>query len=69
MSILTSVPPCEEGKILCNSTTNSTNRCLDLTSVCDGINDCGDWEDEFDCSKLTTFLLPRLSIPQSKNIT
>ena len=28
-----------------------SGRCI--TNTCDGVNDCGDWRDEFNCSKGT----------------
>ena len=42
---------CQEGLIMCNTTQSSFTVCLNATARCDGVNDCGDWEDEFDCSK------------------
>ena len=33
---------CDDGSYLCSS----SMKCMPESSLCDGINDCGDWEDE-----------------------
>jgi len=38
---------CDEKEFLCSK----FNHCIDLTSVCDGYNDCGDNEDESNCTR------------------
>ena len=37
---------CPDGSFLCSKST----KCILESSLCDGINDCGNWEDESMCS-------------------
>ena len=40
---------CEENEFTCFN-----GECIDMSYVCDGINDCGDNSDEVNCSKYST---------------
>ena len=44
ISVLECAEKCGLNKYCCRS-----GRCINETSYCDGINDCGDWGDELYC--------------------
>jgi len=43
---------CREDLFSCHK----SGKCIDIAYVCNGYDDCGDWSDERNCSKLYFFL-------------
>lgn len=48
LSCLYAGPPCKPDQFQC-----ANGLCIDSTWTCDGQDDCKDWTDELNCSKLT----------------